>query len=324
MKRPGRTVALTCAAATIFGVGAVAASAGVASADAPDCRNLVIGVGGNGQHDAEMRGAPTMMGAHLDAYAAQGYRVQSLDYPAGVWPTASYTKDESVADGAIALDRAISDYRAECPGGHVTVVAHSLGSEFADTTVADKVILYGDPRRPQGGIYGALPGVWPGTSNPGLRAPGDNTVNVCHQYDGICDNVAPWADPARFIQGMVGYVDGHHFYAPGEGADLPPGDYYIPEPAPVPWLPTSTPTGLPEQVTPMPLPTWEPGPLPSLADFDGLVDALTPDPYRPTPLSDYVPDEVEQYLPAEVLAYVPPPLPAIAAPALPDLGIRLP
>ncbi|WP_157115052.1 hypothetical protein [Nocardia niwae] len=316
-RRPGRLTAIC----TVCGVGAVTflgplGFAAPASA-APDCRDIVIGVGGNGERANVEAGRPTVMGAHLAYYAEQGYRVESLDYKSSVWPTGPYTKDESVTDGTAKLRGRVDAYRAECPGGHVTVIGHSLGSEFADQGGADTVITYGDPRRP-GGIYDALPGVFPGTSNPGPRPVGPNEVRVCHEFDAICDSPAPWSDPAKFAQGWAGYFMGWHNYLPGEGDNLAPGDYMIEEPAPLPWLPESSPTGIPAAPYST-LPAWEPGPLPSLADFDPLVEAVTPQPYTPTPIRDYVPDEIEPYLPAEALAYVPPPLPEIVLPPLPAL-----
>ncbi|WP_280412556.1 PE-PPE domain-containing protein [Nocardia asiatica] len=324
MTRSGRRITIlgtTCAVAGITFLGPLGFAAPAATA-APDCRDIVIGVGGNGQRALEQAGKPTLMADQLAHYAAEGYRVESLDYPSSIWPTGPYTKDESVTEGTATLRERVDAYRAECPGGHVTVVGHSLGAEFADQGGADKVITYGDPRQP-GGIYDALPGIYPGTSNPGSNPAAGNQVRICHEFDAICDSPAPWSDPARFVQGWAGYAMGWHGYAPGEGDDLPPGDYFIEAPAPLPWLPESTPTGIPAAPYAS-LPAWQPGPLPSLQDFDPLVEAVTPEPYHPTPLSDYIPDEIEPYIPAEALAYIPPPPPEIALPPLPDMGVRLP
>jgi hypothetical protein len=307
--RPGaRAAASALAAASVVYLGPLAFSTGAAAASADTtCSDLVIGVGGNGQRSVDERGLPSMMGAHLDAAAADGNRVENIDYKSSVWPTGAYTKDESVADGKAKLEAAIAEYRAECPDGHVTVIGHSLGAEFADESSADTVILYGDPRR-VGGVYDALPGVYPGTSNPGPREVGPNTVDVCHEFDASCDLPAPWVDPAKFAQGIGGYLLGWHAYAPGEADGLEPGDHLIDEPAPLPWLPESTPTGLPAAPQ-FSLPAWEPGPLPSIEDLYPLIDAFTPEPYHPTPLSDYTPEWLDPILPPEIRDFVPPPLP---------------
>ncbi|WP_068059352.1 cutinase family protein [Nocardia xishanensis] len=317
-----RTIRTTALAGVIF-LGSLGFATPTATADTePDCRPLVLGIGGNGQRSAEAVGQPGLMGAQLAHEAAQGKQVESLDYKSSVWPTGPYTKDESVTDGRARATERINQYRQDCPGGHVKVIGHSLGAEFADEVGADEVVTYGDPRRP-GGIYDALPGIVPGISSPGPREPGGTVTTVCHEFDAICDSPAPWSDPAKFIQGWAGYLSGWHYYAPGEADGLPPGDHYVDMPAPLPWLPESTPTGIPEAPH-FALPPVEPGPLPSLMDFNPIIDAVTPDPYVPTPLSVYIPDEVETVLPSEVLTYVPPPLPEIVLPPLPDLGVRLP
>lgn len=305
---------------------------------APDCRDLTIVVGGNGQAAAEEKGYPTLMTWFADDEARQGRQVESLQYPAGVWPTAAYTKDESVNVGERNLDARIARYRAECPGGNVKVIGHSLGAEVAGNQnhLADKTVTMGDPTGPRG-IYKALPGVYPGTSNPGERPVGPNEVRVCHEFDAICDSPAPWSDPAKFVQGWAGYAMGWHAYSPEEAAALPPGDHFIEKPAPLPWLPESTPTGIPAAPELPGLPEWEPGPLPSTQDIVDVVDVLTPKPYTPTTVEQMVPEYVEQVLPPEVLAYVPPPVeqiipplppivlpPPPVLPPLPDLGIRFP
>jgi len=309
---------------------------GTASA-APDCRDLVIGVGGNGERQAHKLGYATMMDAHVADAAAQGKRTQSIDYKSSVWPTGAYTKDESVADGKAKLNDSIAAYRAECPNGNVTVIGHSLGAEVAQGAPADRVVLYGGPRTSRG-IYQAIPGVYPGTSNPGVAEPAPNTVVVCHDFDAICDSPAPWSDPAKFIQGWAGYAQGWHGYAPNEGAHLAPGqEHYIDAPAPIPWLPESTPTGIPAAPELPGIPEWHPGPIPSFEDVQPIVEAFTPQPYRPVPVETYIPEPVKpivtQVLPPEVLSYTPPPieqiippvqLPVIEVPPLPDLGIRFP
>jgi hypothetical protein len=297
--------ALVC----VIALGPLVFASGHAVADGPDCRPLVIGVGGNGERANTNFGRATIVGDMLEYEAQQGNRVEALDYKSSVWPTGPYTKDESVTDGRARLQARIAEYRQDCPNGHVTVIGHSLGAEFADEADADRVVTYGDPRTP-GGIYSALPGIVPGISSPGPRDPDPRVTTVCHEFDAICDSPAPWADPAKFVQGWAGYAMGWHYYAPDEADGLPPGDHLIDRPAPLPWLPESTPTGIPNAPT-APLPTWEPGPLPSL-------EMLDPGPYVPTPLSTWIPDEVEAFLPPEVTGFVPPPLPAI--PALPSIG----
>lgn len=292
----------------------------------PDCRELVIGVGGNGERQAHKFEHPTMMDAHLAQAQLEGKRVQSIDYKSGVWPTSAYTKDESVVDGKQKLDAAVAAYRAECPNGKVTVIGHSLGAEVVEGSSGDRVITYGDPRT-SNGIYSALPGVYPGTSNPGTRnAEAEGITSVCREFDAICDSPAPWSDPAKFVQGWVGYFSGYHAYAPGEGADLPPGEHMIDAPPPIPWLPESTPTGIPEAPELPGLPTWEPGPIPSFEDVQPVIEAFTPQPYKPTPIVEMTPEYIDPILPPEVAAYVPPPIeqiipPLPALPPLPEVHI---
>lgn len=250
--------------------------AGAAHADdAPDCRPLVIGVGGAQERYMESMGRPTVIQAHLQAAADQGNRVESLDYESSVWPEGPYTKDESVADGRAKLDQAIADYRAQCPGGDVTVIGHSEGAEVAgdEAAQADHVVTYGDPRTP-GGIYSALPGIFPGSSNSGPRDTAPNEKRVCHQYDGICDSPAPWSDPAGFAQAVDGYISGWHGYAPGEADGVPEGTTaVVPEPVPTSSIPDSTPTGIPA-LPPISLPQWTPGPLPSIQDLDPIISGI--------------------------------------------------
>lgn len=275
----------------------------------PDCRPLTVGVGGNGEKTAGDAGYTTMMDTHLAAEAAEGRRVVNLDYPASVWPTGSYTTDESVAVGRAELQRTIAAYREECPGGNVKVIGHSLGAQVIDDpSIADEVVLYGDPRRP-GGIYDAIPGVFPGTSNPDHRELAPNVTSVCHEFDVVCDAPAPWADPIRFGLGVQGYLTGNHYYAPGEADQYGAGDHFEERPSPNPNIPESLPTGLPPIDAPLPLPAWTPGPIPSLIDVAPLADAIGK-PYEPTPIRAYVPEWAEAALPPEVLDHVPGPVEA--------------
>jgi hypothetical protein len=297
------SVVLLCAAAI-----PVTALTGTAHAEeAPDCRDVVIGVGGNGQRYAESKGARTIITDILADKDAEGYRTENVDYTSSVWPTGPYTKDYSVEEGRAELDREIAEYRAECPNGEVTVIGHSLGAEVVETPDAEHTILLGDPRDQQG-IYNALPGVFPGASNPGSRdAEAEGAVSVCREFDGICDTAAPWSDPAKFVQGTAGYLMGWHGYSPEEvdqyqGAA--PGEYLIDAPKPIEWLPESTPTGIPAAPE-LSLPEIAPPvPLPSAQDFYPLEQLGQP--YTPTPLEEYIPEWVEPVLPQEVLNYVPP------------------
>jgi hypothetical protein len=321
-----RRIAALAASAAMASVPLVLSTSSPAQAQ-PDCRDIVIGVGGNGERQAHKFEHPTMMDAHMAQAQAEGKRTLSIDYKSSVWPTGAYTKDESVVDGRQKLNQAVAAYRAECPGGKVTVIGHSLGSEVVQGTEgADKTIVYGDPRT-SNGIYSALPGVYPGTSNPGVRnAEADGVVSVCREFDAICDSPAPWSDPAKFVQGWAGYFMGWHGYAPNEGADLPPGEHMIEAPAPLPWLPESTPTGIPE-APPLPgIPEWQPGPIPSLEDVQPVLEVFTPQPYKPTPIVEFTPEYIDPILPPEVAAYVPPPIeqiipPLPALPPLPEVHI---
>ncbi len=335
-----RLAATAFSAASIVTLGPLVFATGTASADAPDCRPIVIGVGGNGERYADSKGAATVIGEILADQARQGNRVAEAHYTSSVWPTGPWMKDFSVLDGRAALDREIAAYRAECPDGEVTVIGHSLGAEVIDRPDADRTIVLGDPRA-SNGIYSALPGVFPGAANPGPRdAAADGVVSVCREFDGICDSAAPWSDPAKFVQGIAGFLGGYHGISTDEVnqyKDAEPGEYVIDAPPPIPWLPESTPTGIPE-APPLSLPELPiPAPLPSAEDFYPLEQLGQP--YQPTPLAEYIPAWVEPVVPQEVFTFVPPPVeqvftppplpvielpPAPALPPLPNLGIRLP
>jgi hypothetical protein len=307
------TAAVLCAGAIpIFTLTAAPAAA------EPDCRPLVVGVGGNGQHYADERGARTIVGDILAHEGAQDQRTVNVDYSSSVWPTGPYFKDYSVADGRAETDRVIAEYRAECPDGEVTVVGHSLGAEVVGPQDADNKVVLGDPRK-QGGVYDNLPtGIMPGLSNPGVRdEEAEGVVSVCREFDAICDTAAPWEDPAKFAQSWAGYAMGWHGYSPEEVdqyQDAPPGEYMIEAPAPIPWLPESTPTGIPD-LPEFSLPPVElPVPLPSTEDVTPILSVGQP--YVPTPIEAYVPEYVEAVLPPEVLDFVPPPLPEIHIPGV--------
>lgn len=261
---------------------------------------VVIGVAGNQERAEHLSGQQTEVDPMLALHRQRGDTTIAIDYKSSVWPDGPYTHDESITDGEQNLNAVLDQVPA---GSYTVILGHSLGSPISQSAAArvNKVITYGDPGMSTG-IYGALPGIYPGTSSPGAYAPAPNQVRICNQYDGICDTRAPWSDPAYFVQSVAGYLTGRHTsYTPGEGENLKPGEYTIPAPPPIPQLPASTPTGLPA-AKPTPLPKWEPGPLPNFA----------PGPYQPTPVRDYVPAPVQKYIPKPVLDYTPPPVEQIA------------
>lgn len=317
MQRKSRKMIRTFIVAGLCACAIPVFTSAAANADQPpDCRPLVVGVGGNGQHYAEERGARTIMGDVLAHEGAQGNRTANVEYSSSVWPTGPYFKDYSVADGRAETDRVIADYRAQCPEGEVTVIGHSLGAEVVDRPDADRTVVLGDPRT-ENGAYANLPtGIVPGLSNPGVRdEEAEGVVSVCREFDAICDTAAPWEDPAKFAQSWAGYAMGWHAYSPEEVdqfEDAPPGEYMIDAPAPIPWLPESTPTGIPD-LPEFSLPPVElPVPLPSIEDVTPILSIGAP--YTPTPIEAYVPEYVEAVLPPEVLDYVAPPLPQIGLP----------
>jgi hypothetical protein len=320
-------VALAAATGVIF-LGPLGLPA-AAHADGPDCRPYVIAVGGSQERYMQQQGNTTIIDGYLAKKAADGNRVAEADYKSSIWPVGPYTKDESIQDGDAVVARMIADYRAECPTGEVTVIGHSEGAQVASDSapLADHVVTYGDPYSVDG-IYSQIPGIYPGASNSGTRPPAPNERRLCHQYDWTCSAPAPWSDPLAFGLAVQGYLSGWHYYDVDEANDVPEGtEVTVPEPSPNPNIPQSSPTGIPEWPQPLPsLPEWTPGPLPSIQDLDpalmAVQDAVTPDPYTPTPLSAYIPDEVESVVPQAVRDYVPPPLPTL--PSLNDLGIRLP
>ena len=285
---------------------AVASVLPLAAMGPASAQEIVIGVGGNGERFAHQQGTPTAMDAILADQASRGADTRAIDYTSSVWPTGPYLKDFSAREGRDRLNAQVAADRAANPGAEITVIGHSLGAEVVDTSVdADKVILLGDPRT-ENGIYSALPGVYPGSANPGPRdAEAEGVVSVCREFDGICDSPAPWSDPAKFVQGVAGYTMGWHDYTPAEVeqySDAAPGEYLIEAPAPLPWLPESTPTGIP---------ALPPVSLPEIPLDVPLPSAQGTPPYTPTPVAAYVPEWVEPVLPQEVLDFVPPPLPTI-------------
>lgn len=287
MRIPKRAV-LPVAVLAAFGPAAFAAmNAPAASADtAPDCRPLVIGVGGAQERYMESQGQVTPIVQQLAYYGAQGNRTENTDYESSIWPEGPYSHDASVADGTAKVEAEISGYRSQCPAGKVTVVGHSLGTEVADNVAskADHVVVYGDPDHGKG-VFSQLPGIFPGASNRGITPVPANETDTCHQYDWVCDAPQPWTDPVGFGLAVQGYLSGNHYYAPGEDKGTAEGtERYVPQPSPNPNIPQSTPTGIP--AAPLPLPKLAPmsyGPLPSLQDVQPLVDAVSNLPALPAP-----------------------------------------
>lgn len=227
----------TIATAGLIGlVGVLVGFAPRAHADA-DCRPYAIVIDGQGSRYSAQAGLPRVLDSHAAEYAAMGYRVERLDYMSTVWPIGQYSKDESVADGTLKVVDKVARYRAECASGRVTLIGHSMGAEIAGDLqyLADETRLYGDPRRPGGGVETVLPDVVPGISARGPRELGPNTTETCNQFDVICDASG---DPLHLVQGVIGYLTGRHAYAPN---DLPPGDHFEPGLPPIPFLPGQLP-----------------------------------------------------------------------------------
>ena len=279
----------------------------------------------------ESQGAHTIIEQQEDYYASQGYRAENVDYDSSIWPEGPYSHDESVADGTAKASQMISDYRAQCPTGSVTVVGHSLGTEVADNVApqADHVVVYGDPDHGDG-VFSQLPGIYPGASNHGVTPVPANETDVCHQYDWVCDAPQPWTDPVGFGLAVQGYLSGWHYYAPGEANGTAEGtETVVSEPSPNPNIPQSTPTGIPAAPLPLgALPPMNYGPLPSVQDAQPLLNSLQtgqlpPPPALPSlPAATTLPDlsQVAQQAQAAVSNVVAQvqdavtPAPAVAAP----------
>jgi hypothetical protein len=154
----------------------------------------------------------TRMGQELQGQYNQpgddvGYINDTAEYPGtlGVYSGASApTGDQSIADGAAALDQRIKNNDAGVPGGtKQTVVCYSLGCAATTREQSDLIaqgyptdnitfVEIADPNRPNGGILARMPdgtyipflGITGGTATPS----GDATVTyVTQEGDGIAD-----------------------------------------------------------------------------------------------------------------------------------------
>lgn len=164
-----------------------------ANAD-PDCRPLVIGVGGLGESWAM---PPTMMDAQLWGEAAQGNRTIKVPYSSLPWL-------QSVDEGRAADGLIIANYRAECPGGHIKQIGHSEGALVAEGMPADETVLEGNPH--DGILAAVLP---PAPVSP-------NTTKICHPLDIVCH-----PDIGMFVVQIPQYLTpgGAHTYAPNEASE---------------------------------------------------------------------------------------------------------
>lgn len=175
-------------------------------------------------------------------YAAQGYDVRYVDYPAQLAPLGTIPYDDDVAIGKAATERAVAGYQARCPGRPVVVAGYSQGARIAGDVLSDagtgkaqrvkvgdryRTIdadglsgeLYSDPRREDpaggGGIENVLIGLLPGTTMSGPRPGGFGTVPVnqyCVEGDPICDLPNPLLRPIAALDGFVGYFTKHGYY----------------------------------------------------------------------------------------------------------------
>ena len=170
-------------------------------------------------------------------YAAQGYRVQYVDYPTSLWPLGAISYNDDVALGKAATERAIADYQARCPGRPVVVSGYSQGARVAGDVISDAAHgrrsvsgrrvstrglsgeLYSDPRRAgrngYGGVENALIGLIPGMMMSGPRDGGFGAVavrQICVQGDGVCDAPDPLTHPLGALDALSGYFFKHGDY----------------------------------------------------------------------------------------------------------------
>lgn len=188
--------------------------------------------------------------------------VNAPGVPAGPRTNINYpaTLDQySVAAGERALSGAVTTFRAQCPGSHVTMYGYSQGALVAGN-VRDQmpglgnsnVVLVSDPRAPQG-ISAMLPSVPFWWTNQGPRpASSIPTANICRANDLVCNIGNPLADPIHAINAAIGFATGAHNYAPHE-INPAPGNHTPPSaPGPIPEVvkvPVKVPT--PRQMSPV-------------------------------------------------------------------------
>ena len=209
--RTKATRARSASVTAFVGLTGVAALA-VTHATAPNPEQAMLAAAVTNIDGTNYPNGSTRMGQELQGQYDQpgddvGYINDTEEYPGtlGVYSGANApTGDQSIADGAAALDQRIKNNDAGVPGGtKQTVVCYSLGCAATTREQSDLIaqgyptdnitfVEIADPNRPNGGILARMPdgtfipflGITGGTATPS----GDATVTyVTQEGDGIAD-----------------------------------------------------------------------------------------------------------------------------------------
>ncbi|KAA5834455.1 PE-PPE domain-containing protein [Saccharopolyspora hirsuta] len=193
----------------------------------------------------------------FNAAPPDGWQIVQVPYHAGVFPGVDrLALDESVAQGAARLERAVRDFHAGCAGSRLVLAGYSEGALVAGEVLQvlaqdgsiprEQVngVLYGNPRRAfgdggvggvAGGIETNVPSVLPGvTMRGGHDWEGLAVHEVCNVNDGICNSTNMITNLAAFANGLVGYASGDHGYDLNPARDLGSGVTLHPQPPRVP------------------------------------------------------------------------------------------
>lgn len=238
---PARFTALCSVPFVAFmGLGVITDPPAANAAPCPATMNFAVGGTGD----------PT--GVHTPGVPA-GPRT-NVPYPATV-------DDNAQRIGRDNLTNAVSTFRAQCPGSHVTMVGYSGGAQIVGD-VRDRmngagnmnVILVSDPRAP-GGLAAVLPSVPFWWTNQGPRpASSIPTSNICRANDPVCNLGNPLQDPIHAINAGISFLTGAHNYAPHE-INPAPGNHTPPSnPGPIPEVvrvPAKVKMPTPRQISPV-------------------------------------------------------------------------
>jgi hypothetical protein len=172
-----------------------------------------------------------------DRYAAQGYVVDHVAYPATFWPLGAQSYDANIEAGGAELERTVVEYQAACADKPVVIVGYSQGARIAGDVLADigsngidpsrvSGELYSDPRR-SGDGRGAgaevnFAGAYPGVILDGERegnAFGVPVYSVCIEGDPVCDLPDLLHDPIGAIDALIGFFTKHATYGQYMGVD---------------------------------------------------------------------------------------------------------
>lgn len=220
---------LAAAASVLAGIALTATAFATPAVAQTSCATAVFET--DGYHSGESLANYAGFNGHVPA----GYEAHPIPYQDGIFPVVdAKTLDDAVAGGISALDGAVRDFHAQCPGSRIVISGYSEGALVAgdelnalsrsDAVPHDliKGVLYGDPRREfgdggvggiAGGIETNLPTILPGVTMRGPRGFGDLAVHeICNENDGICNSTNMITNALAFANGLDGYASGDHGY----------------------------------------------------------------------------------------------------------------